>query len=305
MDGNIVDLCDANSCLECVDGNCVISCDPNCSTCDGNGECVPFRDCCEDGDCGDGYMCADYNCVPDPDYDPNNPGDPNDPGGDPNDPGGDPNDPNSPGGDCNYDWQCTGGCQVCRDGNCENRCLEEEYCVSGACVECRNMLDCPICHDCDLLGECVHNCDSCIYPEYCAGCNCRECSYDYMQEDFLTCDSSKTKYAVCECSMNLINPCSGHEAKVYSGNTLKPCTGPDCGTKDVLCYTIKEEGCMVTDTYQPLKWCTGDIVGQQSCALDITIPPSTGCYDCVSSGEPGEPVHEPSGYCPPPSDPYP
>jgi len=190
---------------------------------------------------------------------------------------------------CGSDQHC---CTDATDGYC---CDDGKYCWYGFCVECRDLLDCELCEEC-IGYNCVHPCDECYYPMYCAyACACVEC---YPGEEDTTTCSSANSTTECDCSMNLLNPCSSAaESVVYSGASLTSCTGPDCSSKDVLCYTTYDE-CKVSGSYQALKWCSGNDVGPPTCQIILDLPPGPGCWTCVNAFESGDPTHEPQGECP-------
>lgn len=202
-----------------------------------------------------------------------------------------------------HDYNCSSiDCEICNDGVCEDRCPAlGKHCWLGTCVECRDVLDCELCWEC-INHECVHPCDECYYPKYCGyACACVECYYG--EEDTTTCSTANST-TECYCSINIFNPCSSPaESVVYSGATLTSCTGPDCDSVDVLCYTTYP-GCKVSGSYQPLKWCSANDVGAPppapwpySCQLNLDIP-GPGCWTCVNSFESGDPTDEPQGDCP-------
>jgi len=82
--------------------------------------------------------------------------------------------------DCMECDEFSEACVECPDQN-------NPYCSFGACRECRlgHILDCPLCHECRNLGDCVHNCDLsvCYYPNFCdtsSACFCVRCEIDYQ-----------------------------------------------------------------------------------------------------------------------------
>lgn len=197
-------------------------------------------------------------------------------------------------------------CQDCNDGECEDRCPAlGKHCDSdtGSCEECVDVLHCELCEEC-IFHKCVHPCDDCDPPKYCgSACACVECEYVEEEEDTTTC-STANNTTECDCSINIINPCSSAEESVsYSGNFLKSCTGPNCGSDNVLCYTTYQS-CTTSGSYQPLHLCIGNDVGPpppapwpSSCTLNLDIP-GPGCYTCANSFSAGVPTYESQGDCP-------
>ena len=160
-------------------------------------------------------------------------------------------------------------------------------------------MDCELCYEC-THNKCVHPCDDeCYYPKYCGyACACVECEYVEEEEDTTTCSTANST-TECDCSVNIFNPCSStEESVVYSGNSLKSCTGPDCDPVDVLCYTTYQS-CTTSGSYQPLKWCAGgDMVGVPYwCQIDLNLI-CPGCWTCANSFESGVPTYESQGDCP-------
>jgi hypothetical protein len=161
-------------------------------------------------------------------------------------------------------------------------------------------LDCVLCEECEL-HKCVHPCDECFSPKYCGyACACVEC--EYGEEDTTTC-STANNTTECDCSENIFNPCSSGESVVYSGNSLKSCTGPNCGSANVLCYTTFQT-CTTSGSYAPLEWCTPHDTGPlppapwpQSCQVNLEIP-GPGCYTCANSFNGGVQTYVPQGDCP-------
>jgi len=196
---------------------------------------------------------------------------------------------------------CEGNCCdlgiECCDGDCCNDPSKPNCHLDTMCVECSDALDCDLCEDC-VGFNCVHPCDSCNWPKYCGyACVCVECNYDSQEEDTTTC-SVENSTSECDCSHNIINPCSSsEESVVYSGNSLKSCTGPDCDSVDVLCYTTYQE-CNTSGSISPLEWCTGVGPGLQLVCEVMLGVPGPGCYTCVNSFEAGVPTYESQGDCP-------
>ncbi len=194
-------------------------------------------------------------------------------------------------------------CETCGvDGECEDSCPPLGlYCVTGNCVECRDISDCELCELC-MSHECVHPCDLCYWPKYCGyACACVEC---YPGPEDTTKCSGENSTTECDCSQNILNPCGGvEESVVYSGASLTSCTGPDCSSANVLCYTTYQS-CRVSTSYTPLLWCVSGETGPQppapwpkSCTLDLSHP-GPGCWDCTNSYESGVPTYEPKDECP-------
>jgi len=277
------------TCEHCSGGLCVDDADGtdcgNCKECSG-GSCQSTcsNTCCNDVCCEAGQICCDGTCC-------------------------DPDDC------CNGCESCNNGscvdddnkcdsllCQECDDGVCEDRCPPLGlHCYFGDCVECIDILDCELCEECEN-HECVHPCDECYYPNYCAyACTCVECYPGPV--DTTTC-SSENSTTECDCSQNILNPCGGvEESVVYSGSSLTSCTGPDCSSDDVLCYTTYQT-CKTSSAVKPLLWCVADDTGPpppapwpKSCKLNTDIP-GPGCWDCVNTYESGDPTYEPKGVCP-------
>jgi len=207
------------------------------------------------------------------------------------------------GNDCEKNSDCdTDNCETCEDCVCTDSCPPLGlYCILYECRECRDILDCELCELC-MSHECVHPCDDCYYPKYCGyACACVECYPG--PEDTTTC-SGENSTTACDCSVNIFNPCSGvEESVVYSGASLTSCTGPDCSSADVLCYTTYQS-CRTSGVVQPLKWCVSNDVGPpppapwpKSCQLNLDIP-GPGCWTCTNSFESGVPTDEPQGECP-------
>jgi len=179
--------------------------------------------------------------------------------------------------ECRYNWRL---CETCNDGECEDKCPAlGKYCdyVTGQCEVCVANFHCELCEQCNALHECVHPCDTCQWPKYCGwACSCVECSEG--AEDTTTCSTSNDS-TECSCS-GIIYPCSGEkETKVYSGNPIKSCTGDDCFTDNVLCYTTYD-GCEPFGSYTPLLWCLTSGTGLPTCTINLDIP-GPGCYNCV------------------------
>ena len=262
------DLCDG--CKSCEDGWCNSdddNCD-GCEICDGDGNCVDDDDecsyygycySCEEGECVDDNdkcsgceSCIDGYCVDD-DY-------------------------NCYGcKDC-VNASCTDNdencdyCQDCIFGECidnDNKCMTCQYCLGGACWD-----DCPSCQEC-VNDECVHFCDNCDFPKYCANkCVCVECYYG--TEDTTTCSSGQS-YTLCDCSHNIISPCSSAEVSVvYSDKSLKSCTGPDCDSEEVLCYTTYQ-AYTTSGGINPLQWCLYSVPPPDACGINPDYP-GPGCY---------------------------
>ena len=120
---------------------------------------------------------------------------------------------------------------------------------------------------------------------------------EYGEEDTTTCSTANST-TECDCSHNIFNPCSSaRESVVYSGNSLKSCTGPNCDPVDVLCYTTYQ-GCKVSESINPLEWCTGaGLGGRIVCEVMLGVP-GPGCWTCVNSFEGGVPTNESQGDCP-------
>jgi len=269
-DGECESSCPEGQC--CEDGTCVSSCSSGC--CD-DGTCVSscgtWPACCDDGECVDhcsyieGKECCGGNCI----------------------------------------TECDASeCMECdhASGTCVSECSgTTPHCNFGMCVECRDRVDCEICEDC-VGFDCVHPCDNCVYPKYCgSACSCVECSYG--EEDTATCSTTQSTTG-CDCSVNLVSPCSsGEESVVYSGNPLRSCTGPDCESTNVLCYTTYQT-CTTSGGYAPLEWCLSHDVGApppapwpHSCGINLDLP-GPGCYTCANSFNAGVQVSAPEGRCP-------
>ncbi len=289
----VTDDDNCHTCKECISissthGECQYRNGYNCmTTSDCTGECESCVSCsCEDdpskctGECHNG--CSGGNCVDDESKCP---------------------------GECDtcddgtctdHDYECNWRlCETCNDGECEDRCPAlGKYCNydTGMCEVCVYNFHCELCEEC-IHHKCVHPCDDCVYPKYCGyACDCVECYYG-EEEDTTTCSTTQS-YTECDCSINIFNPCSSNEESVvYSGNSLKSCTGPDCDPVNVLCYTTYQT-CRTSGDYQPLKWCGGDLV-PPTCVLDLSAPvPGPGCWTCVNSFESGFPTYESQGDCP-------
>jgi|GEM_PF-7113169 len=257
-------------------------CDSDCNTsqCCDNDSCVddcPTGSCCDDTCCGATQCCDDGSCV------------------------------TTCPGECKTcsifgvceddDSECSSvDCEDCNNGTCEDRCPAlGEHCWLAMCVQCRDILDCDLCEDC-VNYQCKHPCDECYIPKYCgSACACVEC--EYGEEDTTTCSTANST-TECDCSHNIFNPCSSaRESVVYSGNSLKSCTGPDCDPVDVLCYTTYQ-GCKVSESINPLEWCTGaGLGGRIVCEVMLGVP-GPGCWTCVNSFEGGVPTNESQGDCP-------
>lgn len=268
------ECCDVGFCVSsctngcCDDGTCVSSC-PSGECCD-DGECVsscPGGGCCDDGTCvttcpGECHYCLGGTCT-DSDF------------------------------ECN--WRL---CETCNDGECEDKCPAlGKYCdyVTGMCEVCVDNFHCELCEQCNALHKCVHPCDTCQWPKYCGwACSCVECSEE--AEDTTTCSTSNDPVSECSCSHNPLSWCGGtNETIIYSGNPIKSCTGDDCFTDKVLCYTTYD-GCVVSGSYKPLLWClySGTAYG---CALETSIP-GPGCYNCVLDPATALRTNEDTRLCP-------
>jgi hypothetical protein len=198
------------------------------------------------------------------------------------------------GGNCITKCEST-ECKECDGaGSCKSTCDDPDLpaCSWGICVECVDILDCDLCEEC-VGYKCVHPCDDCVWPKYCGNaCACVECYPG--DDDTTTCSTLNNDLDECGCSMNIFNPCSGTEMmRVYTGNVLESCTGPDCTTyNDVLCYTTYEK-CVASGIFKPLQWC---IAG--TCEIDLEHP-GPGCYGCGRDPyETGVPTYETRGVCP-------
>lgn len=275
-------------CHYCYMGTCIPygDCGGGCPTCEScvSCWCQCTSECCEDSDCtGECHNgCSGCNCVDDESKCP---------------------------GECDtcddgtctdHDYLCNWRlCETCNDGECEDRCPAlGKYCNydTGMCEVCVDDFHCELCEECNVLHECVHPCDDCTWPKYCGyACFCVECNYNYGQEDTTTCSTANST-TECHCSINLFSPCSStEESVVYSGFSLKSCTGPDCDPVSVLCYTTYET-CRTSGDYQPYKWCGGDVL-PPTCVIDV-YQPGPGCWTCVNSFESGFPTYESQGDCP-------
>jgi len=260
------DLCD--DCQYCYMGTCMPygDCGGGCPACEScvSCWCQCTSECCQDSDCtGECHNgCSNCSCVDD----------------------------NT---ECEYF-----DCEICNGGMCEDKCPAlGKHCLTelGLCVECRDVLDCELCEECDdVMHTCEHPCDDCDPPKYCGyACVCVECYYG--EEDTTTCSTANST-TECDCSINIINPCSSPgETIIYSGNSIKSCTGPDCDSVKVLCYTTYPK-CKTNGSVQPLKWCGGDVL-PPTCVIDV-YQPGPGCYTCVNSFESGLRAYEYQGDCP-------
>ena len=255
-------------------GNCWGGC-PECESCV-NCYCDCTSECCDDSDCTGCESCVDCACVDDDD--------------------------NCTGcedcvsGSCeDNDLNCSSiDCETCNEGVCEDECPAlGEYCWYGDCVECIDVLDCELCYVC-IHHECVHPCDECYYPKYCgSACACVECYPG--TDDTTTCSSGLSSDDCTGCTEWPISPCSGREKVVYTNNTLTTCTGPDCGSVDVLCYTTYE---CEAEGWIPFLWCKYNVPGPNTCSFDIEHPVGPGCWSCVIDEESADPTYEPQGDCP-------
>lgn len=272
------------------DGYCDLDTGADCGDCSGcTGECESCVSCsCEDdpskctGECHNG--CSGGNCVDDESKCPGECDTCDD-------------------GNCtDHDYECNWRlCETCNDGECEDRCPAlGKYCNydTGMCEVCVIDSHCELCEECGVTHKCEHPCDDCYYPKYCgAACSCVECNYNYGQEDTTTCSTANNTTG-CDCSDSIFSPCSSaEESVVYSGNFLKSCTGPNCGSANVLCYTTYNT-CRTSGSIRPLQWCAGvDFYGNLVCDCILGVP-GPGCYTCVNSFEAGVPTYESQGDCP-------
>ena len=239
----------------CCGGEC---CNPD-DCC--NGECCPGG-CCEDSDCtGECHNgCSNCQCVDD-------------------------------------DIKCSSiDCETCNEGVCEDECPAlGKHCWYGECVECRDILDCELCYECEN-HECVHPCDECYYPKYCGyACACVEC---YPGPDDTTTCSGEDGDECTGCTEWPISPCSGAgDIIVYTNNSLTTCTGTDCETRqDVLCYTTYDQ--CEAEEWIPFFWCKYNVPGPDTCSFDIEHPIGPGCWPCVIDEGSADPTYGTRGICP-------
>ena len=257
-----------DDCATCMGTGCDAgnACNPN------SGACVAATAQCEscgnDWECGAGNACYQSKCVPRCDD-----------------------------GACADGGSCTtssNNVEVC-DGACSGGCTPAcggatPHCVSGACVQCRNVDDCSLGQTCSN-GECTGGSENCQPPTpYVLGDQCVACiSNDHCNGLFCNTSTHKCESDVCASCVDPYPACTQIGTDFYC---VQCSTDEDCGLGGVCNQsTFACEGGTVTNT-DP---CTSDADCDDGgvSGYNLVCDTTTGyCYDTAGSCD------DVTAYCP-------